>query len=82
MIVEFFVNLFYGLLLEFPVLALPVGFVEGMSFLSGIIGYIGFFLPLQRLAPILALVVMVRNWNIVVAILRFILRFIPFMGGG
>lgn len=80
MIADFFVNIFYGSLVACPVLALPVGFVEAGGFFIRIVGYLNIFLPLVRLAPVLGLIVMVRNWNIVIAILRFILRFIPFIG--
>lgn len=80
MISDFFINLFYGLLTMFPILALPAGFAEGVTFLTSIVGYINIFLPLARLAPIVACIIMVRNWNIGVALLRFLLRFIPFIG--
>lgn len=80
MIAEFFINLVNGFLVGFPILALPVGFVEGISFFITIVGYINIFVPLVRLAPVIALIVLIRNWNIVVSILRFILRFIPFIG--
>lgn len=80
MIAEFFLNLVNGVLVTCPVLALPLGFAEGISFFISIVGYINIFLPLVRLAPIFALIVLIRKWNIAVAILRFILRFIPFMG--
>lgn len=80
MIADFFINLVYGVLTLCPVLALPLGFYEGVSFFISIVGYINIFVPLVRLAPIVGLIVLVRNWNIVIALLRFVLRFIPFIG--
>ena len=79
-IAEFFLNLVNGVLVTCPVLALPVGFAEAISFFISIVGYINIFLPVARLAPVLALIVLIRKWNIVIAVLRFILRFIPFIG--
>lgn len=80
MIADFFVNMFYGFLTACPILALPVGFAEAAGFFIRIVGYINIFLPLVRLAPILGFIVLVRNWNIAIAVLRFVLRFIPFIG--
>ena len=80
MICDFFINLLLGLLAPLPILALPAGFASGISFLTSVVGYINVWLPLARLAPILGLVVLVRNWNIAVSLLRFVLRFIPFIG--
>lgn len=80
MVSDFFINLVVGMIANAPVLALPAGFSAGISFLTSVVGYINVWLPLARLAPILALVVLVRNWNIVIAILKFILQFIPFIG--
>lgn len=80
MIGDFFTNLFYGFLTAFPVLALPVGFGKAVSFLIDIVGLINVFIPVIRLAPIISLIVLVRNWNIAVSMLRFVMRFIPFIG--
>lgn len=73
-------NLLYGILAVCPVLALPVGFVKGLGFLTDVIGYINVFIPVIRLAPIVGVIIMVRNWSIFVSLLRFVLRFIPFIG--
>lgn len=82
MIGELLFGLFYGLLTVCPVLALPVGFVKGLGFLTEVVGFINIFVPLVRLAPVVSFIVLIRNWNILVAVLRFVLRFIPFMDGG
>ena len=80
MIAEFFVNLASGVLVGLPVLSIPDGFNSALTLFSSLVGYINVFVPLTRVAPILGLIVMIRNWNIVIAILRFVLRFIPFVG--
>lgn len=82
MVGELFMGMVNGFLAMFPILSLPVGFAEGVGFLISIAGYLNIFLPLLRLAPILGLIVMIRNWNIMIALLRFLLRFIPFLDGG
>jgi len=80
MIAEFFVNLLSGALEGLPVLAIPDGFNSALTLFSSLVGYINVFVPLARVAPILGLIVLIRNWNIVISILRFVLRFIPFVG--
>ena len=81
MIADFFNNIAYRVFAALPILAIPDGFNEALHLFSSLVGYINVFVPVLRIAPILGLVVMIRNFNIVVAIFRFILRFIPFMGG-
>ena len=80
MIGEFLSNLFYGFLTTCPVLSLPVGFVKGVAFLIDIVGLINVFVPVIRLAPLLSLIILVRNWKITISLLRFLMRFIPFIG--
>lgn len=80
MISDFFVNLLNGSLADAPILAIPDGFEVALTLFSSLVGYINVFVPLARIAPILALTVLIRNFNIVISILRFILRFIPFVG--
>lgn len=80
MIAEFFVNLASGVLTGMPVLSIPDGFSNALTLFSSLVGYINVFVPLTRVAPILGLIVLIRNWNIVISILRFVLRFIPFVG--
>ena len=65
---------------KLPVLAIPEGFDAALTLVSSLVGYINIFVPLIRIAPILGLIVMIRNFNIVVALFRFVLRFIPFVG--
>lgn len=80
MIADFFANLVSGLLTDAPVLAIPDGFESALTLFSSLVGYINIFVPLARVAPILFLIVAIRNWNILIAIIRFVLRFIPFVG--
>lgn len=80
MIADFFVNLTNNLLIELPVLAIPIGIDEAFDLVASLVGYINIFVPLARVAPILALIVMIRNYSIMVALFRFVLRFIPFVG--
>lgn len=80
MIGDFFVDLVASFLVDAPVLSIPDGFSSALTLFSSLVGYINVFVPLARLAPILGLIVLIRNWNIVVSIVRFVLRFIPFVG--
>lgn len=80
MISDFFVNLVNGALVACPVLALPVGFTQALDVFCSLISFVNIFVPLIRVAPIFLLIVAIRNWNIIISILRFVLRFIPFVG--
>jgi len=80
MIADFFANMVSGVLVDAPVLSIPDGFESALTLFSSLVGYINVFVPLARVAPILGLIVLIRNWNIVISILRFVLRFIPFVG--
>lgn len=81
MIVTFFLNYGIGILADAPVLSIPDGYEVALNLFSSLVGYINIFIPLSRVAPILLLVIAIRNWNIMIALLRFILRLVPFMGG-
>lgn len=81
MISDFFFKLGLGVLADAPVLAIPDGYQTALNLFSSLVGYINIFVPLSRVAPILVLVIAIRNWNIIIALLRFVLRLIPFMGG-
>lgn len=80
MIADFFINLVKGFISTLPVISLPTGTAAAFTYLVSIVAYINVFLPLSRLVPILALIVLVRNFKVVIAVLRFILYFIPFVG--
>jgi len=80
MISDFFINLVDGVLVACPVLALPAGFSQALDLFCSLISFINIFVPLVRVAPIFLLIVGIRNWNIIISIARFILRFIPFVG--
>lgn len=80
MIADFFINLVKGFISTLPIVSLPTGTAAAFTYLVSIVAYINVFLPLSRLVPILAFIVILRNYKIVIAILRFILYFIPFVG--
>lgn len=80
MISEALLDLVNSLIAKFPVIALPYGMMQSLSFFSNVIGAVNVFLPVVRLMPILALIVAVRRLDIVVAIINWIIRLIPFIG--
>lgn len=80
MISEAFINLFQVILRTLPVVELPTGFMVSLDYFSNVIGYVNIFLPVVRLLPIVALIVLVRRFNIVTAIINWIIRLIPFIG--
>lgn len=80
MIANWFIAFVSGFLAPISVVALPSGFSAALGILSDLIGFINIFVPILRIVPIVGLILLVRNWRIVVALLRLILRFIPFIG--
>lgn len=80
MVADFFINLVKGFVASLPVISLPTGTAAAVTYLASIVAFINIFIPLARLAPILALIVLLRNYKIIVAGVRFILYFIPFIG--
>lgn len=65
-----------------PIFYLPLGVVEALSWFVSVSGYINIFVPLLRVVPILALIMFIRNFHIMNALARFIMRFIPGISGG
>lgn len=80
MISSAFVLLFIGILNGLPVISLPSGFMAALDFLKNVIGFINIFLPLSALLPIVLLIIALRNFNIIMAIVNWIIRLIPFVG--
>ena len=80
MIANWFIMFVSGFLAPLSVIALPAGFSAALGLLRDLIGFINIFVPILRLAPVVGLIILVRNWRVLVAILRFVLRFIPFFG--
>lgn len=80
MISNWFITFVSGFLAPLSVVALPAGFSAALGILRDLIGFINIFVPILRIVPIVGLILLVRNWRIVVALLRLILRFIPFIG--
>lgn len=80
MVADFFINLVKGFISSLPVISFPSGTSTAITYLASIASFINVFIPLARLAPILALIVLLRNYKIIVAGVRFILYFIPFIG--
>lgn len=80
MISEAFMDIFADILKNLPILELPVGFMVSLNYFSNVIGYVNVFLPVVRLLPILAMIVLVRRFNIVMSIVNWVIRLIPFIG--
>lgn len=80
MISEALIGLVNNLIAQFPIISLPDGFMQSLTFFSNVIGYVNVFLPVVRLLPVFALIVMVRRFDTVVAIINWIIRLIPFIG--
>lgn len=59
-----------------PVLSLPSGYEKAMDFVANVIGFVNIFLPLKSLVPIVLLIMLVRKFNIGLAIIRWL----PFIG--
>ena len=74
------VNLFNVILRTLPILELPTGFRTSLSYFSNVIGYVNIFLPVARLLPVLAMIVLIRRFNIVMSIVNWVIRLIPFIG--
>ena len=45
-----------------------------------VIGFINVFIPLNKVLPILVLLILIRGFNIVMAVINWIIRLIPFIG--
>lgn len=80
MIPDFFINLVRGFISVCPAISLPSVASLALTTLSSIIAYINVFLPIARLAPIVVFILAVRYFKVVVAVIRFVLYFIPFVG--
>lgn len=80
MLGEAVLKLFEGILRTLPILELPIGFRNSLDYFSNVIGYVNIFLPVTRLLPVLAMIVLIRRFNIVMSIINWIIRLIPFIG--
>lgn len=80
MISEAFLGIFRVILSTLPIVALPTGFMVSLDYFANVIGYVNVFLPVTRLLPIFAMIVLVRRFNIVTSIINWIIRLIPFIG--
>lgn len=80
MISEAFFGIFKVILRTLPIVELPTGFMVSLDYFANVIGYVNVFLPVTRLLPILAMIVLVRRFNIVTSIINWIIRLIPFIG--
>ena len=67
-------NLMINVLTGLPVLNIPYGFTQALSYLTNVVGFINVFLPLTSLVPIILLIIAVRNFNIVMSIINWIIR--------
>ena len=80
MISEGIMFLFSNILSGLPVISLASGFTAGLNFLIQVVGFINVFVPLNRILPILVMLIMIRGFNIVMSIVNWIIRLIPFIG--
>ena len=80
MISEGIMFLFSNILSGLPIIALASGFSAGLNFLTQVVGFINVFVPLNRVLPILVMLIMIRGFNIVMSIVNWIIRLIPFIG--
>lgn len=80
MVIEALLELVMDLVAQFPVVTLPDGFMQSLNFFSNVIGTVNVFLPVVRLLPVFALIVMVRRFDMVVAVINWVIRLIPFVG--
>ena len=80
MISEGIMFLFSHILSGLPIISLASGFSAGLNFLTQVVGFINVFVPLNRILPILVMLIMIRGFNIVMSIVNWIIRLIPFIG--
>ncbi len=80
MISEGIMFLFSNILSGLPIISLASGFSAGLNFLTQVVGFINVFVPLNRILPILVMLIMIRGFNIVMSIVNWIIRLIPFIG--
>lgn len=80
MIGEGMFNLFSVVISSLPIISIPTGFVYAINFIQMVIGYVNYFLPVADLIPIIALIIVIRNFNISMAILNWVIRLVPFIG--
>ncbi len=80
MISEGIIAIFEGILNSLPVISLTEDFSSALDYLRNAVGYINLFFPLGRLFPIVFLLITVRNFNVVMAGVNWIIRLIPFVG--
>ena len=80
MISEGIMFLFSNILSGLPSISLASGFSAGLNFLTQVVGFINVFVPLNRILPILVMLIMIRGFNIVMSIVNWIIRLIPFIG--
>ena len=80
MLSEGIMFLFSNILSGLPIIALASGFSAGLNFLTQVVGFINVFVPLNRVLPILVMLIMIRGFNIVMSIVNWIIRLIPFIG--
>ncbi|PWM28036.1 MAG: hypothetical protein DBX40_01830 [Clostridiales bacterium] len=80
MISEGIMHLLTNILSDLPVISLGSNFSAGLNFLMQVIGFINVFIPLNKVLPILVMLILIRGFNIVMAVINWIIRLIPFIG--
>lgn len=79
MISEGIMHLLTNILSDLPVISLGSNFSDGLNFLMQVIGFINVFIPLNKVLPILVMLILIRGFNIVMAVINWIIRLIPFI---
>ena len=74
MIGEAIINIVSLVIDMLPIIDVPSGFDKAFEWLGNVIGFINIFLPIQSLAVIIGLIILVRNFNIVLSVVMWVLR--------
>lgn len=80
MITDLCLSVIKSLISSLPVVSLPDGVTAALTFFASVVGFINVFVPLTRLAPIVVFVLLLRNFKIVMSLIRSIFYFLPFVG--
>lgn len=80
MITDLCLSVIKSLISSLPVVSLPDGVMAALTFFASVVGFINVFVPLTRLAPIVVFVLLLRNFKIVMSLIRSIFYFLPFVG--
>lgn len=71
-------NFLEKMLDKLPIMNISIDFSTVQSFLS-VVGTALYFFPWQKVAPILAIIILLQVWRILVSIIKTIWSVIPFL---